>query len=169
MSKAPGRRDQIVLVSRQLLEDDGPDALTMRAVAGAMDIKAPSLYKHVKSRHEIETLLSQQALIEIGAALDKAGPDLAKIGKSYRAWALANPALYELATSTPLDRENLEEGVESSAESALLEAVNSDRDRARACWAMAHGLVMLELSGRFPPDADIQAAWTSGLNAMSGR
>ena len=37
---------------------------------------------------------------------------------------------------------------------------------ARAAWALAHGLVMLEINGRFPPDADIDAAWEAGMTAM---
>jgi hypothetical protein len=37
---------------------------------------------------------------------------------------------------------------------------------ARAAWGMAHGLVMLELNGRFPPDADVDAAWKAGIEAL---
>jgi len=162
----PDRREQIVTVSRGLLEGDGRDALTMRNVASEMGIKAPSLYKHVKNRGEIETLLSERALAEIGGELAAAEPGLESFARVYRAWALANPELYRLATSTPLDRESITEGVEQSAEAPLLDALGSDRDRARACWAMAHGLVMLELDGRFPPGADIDAAWRAGVSAM---
>lgn len=169
MTERPDRREQIVSVSRKLLEDDGPDALTMRNLASEMGIKAPSLYKHVRNRHEIETLLSERALAEIGQATVVAGPDLESIAAAYRAWARANPALYQLATSTPLDREGITEGVEQSAENPLLDALDNDRDRARACWAMAHGLVELELNDRFPPGADIDAAWQSGISAMIPR
>ena len=38
--------------------------------------------------------------------------------------------------------------------------------RARAIWAFAHGMVMLELDHRFPPDADLDAAWRSGITAF---
>jgi hypothetical protein len=37
---------------------------------------------------------------------------------------------------------------------------------ARACWAFAHGMVILELDGRFPPGADLDAAWTAGIYAL---
>jgi hypothetical protein len=37
---------------------------------------------------------------------------------------------------------------------------------ARAAWALAHGLVMLEINGRFPADADIDAAWEAGITAL---
>ena len=35
--------------------------------------------------------------------------------------------------------------------------------RARALWGLAHGLVDLELAGRFPPGADIDAAWAAAV------
>ncbi len=169
MTDTSDRREQIVSVSRGLLENEGPEALTMRNLASAMGIKAPSLYKHVNNRHEIETLLSEQALAEIGQELAAAGPGLESIAAAYRAWAKANPELYRLATSIPLDRESIAEGVEQDAEAPLFAALDSDRDRARACWALAHGLVILELSDRFPPGADIDAAWRSGISAMIPR
>jgi Tetracyclin repressor-like, C-terminal domain len=33
-------------------------------------------------------------------------------------------------------------------------------------WASAHGMIMLELNGRFPPDADLDAAWRAGIAAF---
>ena len=38
--------------------------------------------------------------------------------------------------------------------------------RADALWAFAHGMVMLELDQRFPPDADLDAAWAAGITAF---
>lgn len=35
-------------------------------------------------------------------------------------------------------------------------------------WAFAHGMIMPELAGRFPPDADVDAAWRQGLGAFTG-
>ena len=36
----------------------------------------------------------------------------------------------------------------------------------RAAWSLAHGLTILELDGRFPPGADVDAAWVAGLGAI---
>ena len=44
--------------------------------------------------------------------------------------------------------------------------VGGDADLARAAWAFAHGMVQLELAGRFPPGADLPAAWHSGVAAL---
>jgi AcrR family transcriptional regulator len=156
------RREEITAAARTLLEEEGEDALTMRNLADRLGMKAPSLYKHVRNRREIETLLAAEALREIGAAL-AAASDLEAMGDAYRAWALANPALYRIATTRPLDRANLPEGIEDAAAAPLIEMVGGDRDRARATWALAHGLTLLELDGRFPADADVEAAWRAGL------
>lgn len=159
------RPDEITAAARALLEEAGEEALTMRNLADRLGIKAPSLYKHVSGRREIETRLAAVALREIGEALT-AGSDLEAMGRAYRGWALANPGLYRVATTRPLDRENLPEGVEENAAAALVEAVGGDRDRARALWALAHGLTLLELDRRFPAEADLDAAWAVGLSRI---
>ena len=159
------RREEITRQARILLEEQGESSLTMRNLASRLGIQAPSLYKHVSNRQEIETLLSAEALLEMGEELSKE-KDLESMGRAYRSWALANPALYRVATTKPLDRENLPDGVEAAGAAALIDMLGGNRDRARAAWAMAHGLTLLELDGRFPDDADIDAAWKAGLSAL---
>ena len=51
---------------------------------------------------------------------------------------------------------------------AVYEAAGGDADLARAAWAFAHGMTILELDHRFPPGADLDAAWARGLDAPSG-
>ncbi|HMW45981.1 MAG TPA: WHG domain-containing protein [Solirubrobacterales bacterium] len=157
------RRAEITAAARSILEQEGEEALTMRNLADRLGIKAPSLYKHVSSRREIETLLAAEALNEMRESL-AAADGLEEMGRSYRAWAIANPSLYRIATTRPLDRENLPTGLEDAAAAPLLAAVDGDRARARAFWALAHGLVLLELDGRFPGDADLEAAWLAGIS-----
>ncbi len=55
----------------------------------------------------------------------------------------------------------LPEGLEEAAAAPLMKVAAHDVDLARALWAVAHGLVDLKLAGRFPPDADIDAAWAA--------
>ena len=56
-------------------------------------------------------------------------------------------------------------GLEYRAAAPLGQAMGSIAG-ARAAWALAHGLAMLEINGRFPADADIDAAWEAGMTAM---
>jgi AcrR family transcriptional regulator len=160
------RRDEILAAARDLLEAEGPDALSMRRVADRVGIRAPSLYKHVPDKAALEVALMAQALEEIGAAVAAAGPSLSAIAAAYRRWALEHPHLYELATTRPLPRDRLPRGLEERAAAPVVDAFG-DRDRARAAWAAAHGLVALELAGRFHEDADLDAAWAAMVAAFS--
>ena len=70
-------------------------------------------------------------------------------------------------TERPLPREDLPEGLEARAAGPVLRAFGGDVDRARAGWALAHGLTSLELAGRFPVGADLDAAWAIGVDALA--
>jgi len=69
-------------------------------------------------------------------------------------------------TERPLDRDQLPPGLEDRTAAPLVIALGGDPDRARAAWAFAHGMILLELNGRFPPGADLDAAWRAGLAAF---
>jgi AcrR family transcriptional regulator len=167
----------VVAAARAMLEQEGPEGLTMRRLAERMGIRAPSLYKHVDSKEGLEALLMADAFRELGQQLHDAVGSLRKGGsrrnaltelaRVYRRWALAHPHLYRLVTGGPLPRERLPEGLEAWTAEPVVIAAGGDPDRARAVWAFAHGMTILELDGRFPPDADLDAAWASGIAALS--
>jgi AcrR family transcriptional regulator len=167
------RARQIVAAARELLEQEGAAALTMRRLAERLGIRAPSLYKHLPDKAALEaaiiatgfedTAITLEAALD--AALDAGAEPLGALAAAYRAFALAHPHLYRLMTDQPLPRDLLPAGVEDRAAAPLLRAAG-DPDRARAVWAFAHGMIMLELARRFPPDADLDAAWQQGITAF---
>lgn len=163
------RRDQIVDVAERILETEGLDAITMRRLATELGIQAPSLYKHVRDKAEIEAALQERALNQLADALRASGPGIGALGTAYRGWALAHPGLYAVSAQLPLHRDRLTPGVETAAAAPLMDAVGGDLDRARALWGLAHGLVSLELADRFPPGADLDAAWAAGVDAFGHR
>jgi AcrR family transcriptional regulator len=158
------RAREIVAAARELLEAEGPDALSMRRIADRLGIKAPSLYKHLPDKQALEAALISDAFAELADAF--AGDSLAALATTYRDFARRHPHLYRLMTERPLDRDRLTPGVEDHAAQPLVDAMDGDEDRARALWAFAHGMTMLELDDRFPPGADIDAAWRAGLAAF---
>lgn len=161
---------QIVTTALALLEEQGAEALTMRRLGERLGIRAPSLYKHLSGKGQLETAVIAAGFEDLAGALEGAaaqGPDpLAGLGAAYRGFALARPHLYRLMTERPLDRDQLPPGLEDRAAAPLVIALGGDPDRARAAWAFAHGMIMLELNGRFPPGADLDAAWRAGLAAF---
>jgi AcrR family transcriptional regulator len=164
------RREQIAAEARRLLEAEGPDALTVRRLAAELGIRAPSLYKHFPDKAALETAVVALGFGEQAAAFEAAvagaSDPLAAIAAAYRAFARAHPHLYRLMTDRPLRSDLLPPGLEARAAATVLRAAG-DLPRARALWGMAHGLVSLELNGRFPPDADLDAAWRAGIAAFA--
>jgi AcrR family transcriptional regulator len=141
----------------------------MRRLGEAVGIRAPSLYKHFPDKAAVELALIESGFAELAARFETALADdgsLVVIAAVYRDFARAHPHLYRLMTAGPLPRDRLRPGLEARAAAPLIQAVG-DPDLARAAWAFAHGMTILELSGRFPPDADLAAAWSAGLTAFT--
>ncbi|MFJ3728369.1 TetR/AcrR family transcriptional regulator [Streptomyces sp. NPDC090045] len=167
------RAQQILAAARALLDAEGPDALSMRRIAEQVGIQAPSLYKHFADKAAVEAGLQAQGMTRLAQELEAAEaamgsePPLLVLARAYRRHALAGPHLYRITHSRPLARAALPEGLEDRAAAPLARVVNGDIDVARSFWAFAHGMVVLELDGRFPSGADLDAAWRTGCEAFA--
>jgi AcrR family transcriptional regulator len=164
------RARQIVVAARELLEENGAEGISMRSLGQRLGIKAPSLYKHFPSKDALEaTLISigfeEQATL-FQAALDGSPDPLLAMADAYRAYAKHNPRLYRLMYDHALNRSLLAPGTEEAAAAPSFQAAGGDRDLARAAWAFAHGMTILELNHRFPEDADVDGAWRRGIAAL---
>src|SRR5215467_9533486 len=68
---APGRKRrtldqaQVVHAALELLDEVGMDELTMRRLAERLDVKAASLYRHVRNKDELLVLLADEIAGEI--------------------------------------------------------------------------------------------------------
>jgi AcrR family transcriptional regulator len=165
------RAREIVAAARGILEEEGAEALSMRHIAERLGIRAPSLYKHLPDKQALEAAIISAGFEEQATAVEQAlaaSPDdpLGALATAYRAFAFAHPHLYRLMTDRPLDRDALVPGAEARAALPLYRAAGEDEALARAAWAFAHGMTILELNGRFPPDADLDAAWDAGIRAI---
>lgn len=164
----------IVAAAGELLDEEGRDALTMRRLAERTGLKASSLYRHLPGKGAIEAALIGQALEDAADAFEaataaRASDPLLAIGRAYRAFALAWPHRYRLMTELPLPETPAVAAANRRAAAPLVAALDGDEHRARAAWAFAHGMAHLELAGRFPPGADLDAAWEAGLAAFGRR
>jgi AcrR family transcriptional regulator len=146
----------------------------MRALAGAVGIQAPSIYKHLPDKAALEAALVEEALVEVGAALHAAvvrpgrrGPVGALLA-AYRSTCVPRPHLYRLATGGPLRRDLLPPGLEDWAGEPFFLATG-DPYRSQALWSMAHGLTSLEIDRRYPPGSDLDRTWRAAAEAFTGR
>ncbi|HEY4854565.1 MAG TPA: TetR/AcrR family transcriptional regulator [Streptosporangiaceae bacterium] len=169
MDRFRPRAREIVTAARQLLEDEGLDSFSMRRLADRLGVRAPVIYKHFASKGALVAALisvgfeEQAALFE--AALTSDHPLTAMAG-IYRAYGRDNPNLYRLMYDRDLERPLLLPGSEERAVIPAVRAAGGDRDLARAAWAFAHGMTILELNNRFPADADLDAAWRRGMASL---
>ena len=173
------RREELLDLAESIIEEDGLEAFSLGSLARAAGIRTPSLYKHFASLTDLEHGLISRGFTRLASSLDKAGEaassrsgenSLVQFARAYRAYALTHPQLYRLVTERPLDRTRLTPGVEAAAMRALLQYFDEtveNHDRARAVWAAAHGLVSLELSGRFPPRSNLDGAWAAFTHAFT--
>jgi AcrR family transcriptional regulator len=120
--QAPSRRDRVRAATieeikgtaRQLLVDEGPDAVSLRAIGRAMGMTAPALYRYFGSREnllqhvcgDIFTEIAADIHAEIGRAAEATGGDVtAKLiaaCRAFRGWALAHRPEFGLLFGTPL-------------------------------------------------------------------
>jgi AcrR family transcriptional regulator len=168
------RAAQLVARALEILDAEGPEALTMRRLADEVGIRAPSIYKHLPDKAALEGALVEEGLVEMGAALHDAlrrtgrqGPVRALL-RAYRATALGHPHRYRLATIGPLRRDLLPAGLEDWAGEPFFLATG-DPYRSQALWSMAHGMVTLEIDGRYPPGSDLDRTWRAAADAFAQR
>lgn len=160
------RQTQIIDGASAILDTEGRDALTMRRLADELNIKAPSLYKHFPDKAAVETALIERAFhtwgVQARTALSQSGDPLDNLASAYRKLAREHPHLYRLMTQGALDRARITPGLEEWSGAPFGEFF-ADAETARAFWAFLHGMVILEIDHRFPPDANLDLAWERGI------
>lgn len=102
---------EIVRIGRQHLATDGAAALSLRAVARDLGVVSSAVYRYVRSRDELLTLLVVDGYDELGEAVESAVAAVetddyearqAAIGRAVRSWARAEPATYALLFGSPV-------------------------------------------------------------------
>ena len=166
----------IVAAGRQLLEERGMDALTMRDVADAVGVRAPSLYKRVRGRADLFRLILEDVADELTSVADAAtgsgdpAADLRAMIAAYRRFAHANPVAYALMYAPQAPPGATERSERSSA--TLLRTVaelagpRHALPAARTIVAWANGFITMELAGAFRLGGDVEQAWDFGLDRV---
>jgi len=120
-SRALLSREIIARAALQVVDDEGPAGLTMRALADRLGVKAASLYNHVGSKDELLDSLAELVNEEIDLT-PLADPDwrtgIAAYARGYRAVFLRHPNTIAL-----LARRRVEAGRQLLTYDALLAAL----------------------------------------------
>src|SRR6266508_939235 len=92
--------DEIKQTARQLLIDEGPAAISLRAIAREMGMTAPALYRYFGSHEDLIRHVVGDIFSEIGAgiaaAIDTAGDGMTEkmiaACREFRRWGLGHKA-----------------------------------------------------------------------------
>src|SRR3954463_4185218 len=96
--------------ARRLLVEHGADGLSLRAIARAMGMTAPALYRYHPSRENLVERLVGDLYAELTGMLAAAGdrhrPDdtggsLLAVSRAFRRWALEHPGEFRLMFGSP--------------------------------------------------------------------
>lgn len=170
--------DAIVRAARRLVERAGLEACSMQAVADAVGVRAPSLYKRFADRAALLGAVARQVFAELGERLEVAaarpGPDSAirAMADAYRAFARAHPHLYALMFSAELPRDALHDDARRAAAQPILSRLHDwvgpvrALPTARVLTAFVHGFVSMELAGAFRLGGDVDEAYAHGLHLL---
>ena len=149
----------------EILDTDGPDGFTVRAVADAAGVASMAIYNHFDGMNGLLDALWIEGFEGLAAALGvttgHVRSDLLAAGRAYRRFALANRGLYTVMfLHTFKHFEASAEGSHAAAHAfQVLENLvrNAQRegliregnpvDLAQLVWSTCHGFVSLEIKG----------------------
>ena len=156
----------------ELLNTEGPDALTLNRLADELGIRTPSLYNHIDGmpglQKELSVLNAKLLADQLGeAAIGKGGSELfIDVAQAFRSYVKENPGLY-MATlrasgtqETPDSKLMREEERTLKIALAVMASLGLRGEDAihavRAFRSMVHGFATLEIAGGFglPQDCD---------------
>ena len=173
LRKGQGRqlRDEILATAEEmLLETGSQEAVSIRAVADAVGVTAPSIYRHFADKTELIFAVCARHFSALEdhiraacAGIDDPIEQLAALGKAYIAFGVANPEPYRIMFMTRPDvaPEEYHGAVlaDSAAFGVLTDCVQACIDAGRfrpgytdayqlsiGFWARVHGLTSLQVS-----------------------
>ena len=163
--RMPLSRSAIVAAARDMIIENGHEALSLRPLAGRLGVTAAAIYVYVDDKHDLlrtvaveqyNHLAKMYAAIETNEPLEK----IREIGRIYVAYAMNNPELFQVMFLFPplLGDDFGEDDVvwrqafeiaEKAVGQAIVEGKLADNDPVElslAIWAAVHGVAMFNLT-----------------------
>lgn len=179
-------RRALVEAARRILENEGPSALSLRAVAREAGVSPAAPYHHFKDKGELLDAVAHVGWDMLGDAMREAKSGaiddahaMTEIGVSYVVFAQRHPALYRVMYDASRDKESLPEGMKSDQDSAYCMVQDAFRAAAGpdvpeidvelatiAAWCAAHGLAEMSAFHQFDPLKDAMGGEENFLRAV---
>lgn len=115
-------RRALIDAARHILETEGPEALSLRAVAREAGVSPAAPYHHFKDKNELLEAVADQGFDELADDLAMAFADgqkgretLTRLGAAYAGFALSKRALYRVMVGAARTRERLPAVIDGQA------------------------------------------------------
>lgn len=178
MPRAEKTADRLVETAVRIVDEGGPEALTLAAVARALGIRTPSLYHHVEGLEGLRREVRRVGLERLGDDLQRASSGLAGraalegAGRAYLAFGRRHPGLYALTLADPTGDEGIRRAADRLLETilAVLRGYGLEgRDALHATRYLRsalHGFVALERAGGFAMPLERETSFAHLLEAL---
>ncbi|AZL06262.1 MAG: TetR/AcrR family transcriptional regulator [Brevibacterium aurantiacum] len=96
---------QITRIGNRMLDDDGLEGVSLRAIARELGIVSSAIYRYVKNRDELLTILIRDAFTAIADEVDEAltrDESVLTVGVTMLAWSRRHPNRWALIYGTPI-------------------------------------------------------------------
>ncbi|WP_193084490.1 TetR/AcrR family transcriptional regulator [Brevibacterium aurantiacum] len=96
---------QITRIGNRMLDDDGLEGVSLRAIARELRIVSSAIYRYVKNRDELLTILIRDAFTAIADEVDEAltrDESVLTVGVTMLAWSRRHPNRWALIYGTPI-------------------------------------------------------------------
>jgi len=171
MPRAGLSPDAVVDAAVRLLDSEGPEGVTLAAVAAATGVATPSLYKHIDSLDALRRLIAIRSMNDladrlIAAVLGRSQDDaLRALMIAYRAYALEHPNRYAALPQHPVTDPDL-----SAVGTRIIEVIlavlrgyglegHDAIHAARCVRAAAHGFASLQAAAAFQLAEDLDTSY----------
>lgn len=157
---------EIKRTARSVLVERGAEGLALRAVARAMGMTAPALYRYFASREElVEHVVADlyaELVDDLEAARDAtepptAGARLVALSRRFRAWALAHHAEFGLLFGSPA------ESLRTTAQQAKEGPAGAGARRFGETFGVLIAQIYLERGFPIPADDELDPAYQAQL------
>jgi|SRR5699024_6166767 len=169
-------RRRLIEVASEAIAGAGIEGPSLRSLARAAGTTTAAVYSLFGDRNALMQAVADEGFRRFATFLDdveaagQSQQELLELGLAYRDNALANPQFYRVMFSTGASSATGTETFEVLRRAASRATGDGDeaasRDLALRLWALAHGLVSLELAGLLPgTEAERRARYIAALRA----
>jgi AcrR family transcriptional regulator len=176
-------RGRLCDAAAKLFIEEGEGALSMRRLAAEVGCSPMAPYRHFADKEALIAAIRAAAYNRLADALDSVAKNdrhrAADVGEAYVAFARENPAAYklmfdlaqpdehaypELVAATARARAAMNGYVRELVEAGVL--AGDPVELGYVFWSTIHGLIVLDLAGRIPPEIGFEALRRRTLGAL---